>query len=334
VYNSAVGVTKEAKATPLQLSVIFVNWNSTGYLRESIASIDQWTPDVEREIIVVDNASPERDVEALKEQFKDIVLVMSPKNLGFARANNLGFKHSTGQYLLFLNPDTKLNSSAISIMLAHLESLKDAGVVGCRLLNGDLSLQTSCIQTFPTILNQALDAEVLRRHWPNSRLWGIAPLFSSRPEPAVVEVISGACMLMRREVFEQVGMFSSDYFMYAEDLDLCYKAVRAGYRNYYVGGATVIHYGGGSSTPERATIRKWQSIMLYCVKNHGRLYASAFALVMSLVAMGRLTVLALSRLRTAKRVEPDRYSASAKWSAILKTLTHPSPYFKKSQESS
>src|SRR5665213_2947774 len=204
-------------------------------------------------------------------------------------------------------------------MMERLESLKNAGVVGCRLLNGDLSLQMTSIQTFPTILNHALDAEVLRRRWPNSRLWGLAPLFSASPEPAQVEVISGACMMIRRDVFEKVGMFSEDYFMYAEDLDLCYRVMHAGYRNYYVGNATVIHYGGGSSTPEPATVRKWQSIILYCVKNHGRLYASAFALVMSLVAIGRLTVIALPFvLRKAKSIEKGHYPAFAKWSTILK----------------
>jgi len=275
---------------------------------------------------VVDNASPDRDVDVLVENFIDITLIKSPENLGFARANNLGFKHSTGDYLLFLNPDTKLNGPAINVMMERLESLKNAGVVGCRLLNGDLSVQTSCIQTFPTILNQALDAEVLRRRWPNSRLWGIAPLFSSGVEPVAVEVISGACMLMRRDVFEKIGMFSEDYFMYGEDIDLCYKAERAGYRNYYIGGATVIHYGGGSSMPERATVRKWESIMLYCVKNYGRWYAWRFRIVMTIVAIARVIVLFVSTVVSGRsRPEVGRFSPSKKWSAVLRTLLNVAP---------
>jgi GT2 family glycosyltransferase len=314
------------------VSVIVVNWNSSGYLRECLVSIRRCVVGVEYEVVVVDNHSPDEEVDALPEEFNEIKMFKSPVNLGFAKANNLGFGQSKGEYLLFLNPDTKLNSPAIDLMLRQIESLADAGVVGCRLLNSDLSVQTTAIQTFPTILNQALDAEILRRRWPNSRLWGIGPLFSHLCEVVPVEVISGACMMIRRDVFEKVGMFSEDYFMYAEDLDLCYKVMQAGYRNYYVGGATVIHYGGGSSTPESATIRKWQSIMLYCVKHHGRLYTSAFALVMSVVAAARLLVLALtSGLRRAKRREPGRYSPSAKWSAILKTVLNPSPYFKRSQ---
>jgi N-acetylglucosaminyl-diphospho-decaprenol L-rhamnosyltransferase len=318
----------------LKLSVIFVNWNSTAYLRQCLSSLDQWAHDVERETIVVDNASPAQDVDVLRAEFKEITLIKSPQNLGFARANNLGFQHSTGEYLLFLNPDTRLNSPAIHRMIEQLESLPDAGVVGCRLLNADLSVQTTCIQTFPTILNQALDAEALRSRWPNSRLWGIAPLFSSGGGPAAVEVISGACMLMRRNVFEKIGQFSEEYFMYGEDVDLCYKATRAGFCNYYVGNATVIHYGGGSSTPERATVRKWQSIMRYCVKHNGPLYASIFALVMSVVAIGRLALLALHSLpRRGQRLERGSYSASAKWSAVLRTLLSSFPYSKGHQES-
>ncbi len=248
----------------MQLSFIFVNWNSTEYLRECIASIYEYTRDVNFELIVVDNASPDGDVGILTQQFRNLKLIESPENLGFGRANNLGFRHSTGKYVLFLNPDTKLVSPAIHTMLTHLESLEAAGIVGCRLLNSDLSVQSSCIQTFPTILNQALDTDFLRARWPHSRLWGTSPLFSDRSSPAKVEVISGACMMMRREVFERIGFFSEEYFMYAEDLDLCRKAVHAGYHNYYIGDATIIHHGGKSSSPRRRPSpsgARWCSIL-------------------------------------------------------------------------
>ena len=304
----------------MTLSIILVNWNSTDYLRECIRSIYEWTKGVTFEIIVVDNASPSADVDSLKDEFTDIRLLKSDKNLGFAGANNHGFKSSAGEYILFLNPDTKLISPAINILLETLQALPRAAMVGCKLLNGDLTLQTSCIQTFPTILNQALDMEVLRTRWPSSRLWGIAPLYSSDPAPAPVEVISGACMMVPRKTFEQVGLFSEDYFMYAEDLDLCYKSVRAGYQNYYLGSASVIHYGGKSSSPQSATVRKWESIMLYCAKHHGRVYAFWFRLVMSCVASFRIVLLAFH-----KEPQPaeGRYTASAKWTTILKTLLTP-----------
>lgn len=311
-------------ATGIRLSVILVNWNSTVYLGNCISSVREWCGDMHPEIIVVDNASPDGDVDVLGERYDDIRIIKCPVNLGFGRANNVGFRLSTGQYILFLNPDTELNSPAIQLMLNGLLTLEDAGVIGCRLLNGDLSVQTSCIQSFPTILNQALDTDVLRSRWPRSRLWGIGPLFGQDDGAVAVEVVSGACMLMRREVFERVGLFSEEYFMYGEDLDLCYKVVKAGYRNYYVGGATVIHYGGGSSgNPELATVRKWESIVHYCVKNHGRAYGCAFAAVIAAVALSRIVLLALAGLLFHGN-QPARgsYSAVAKWRTVLRTVVN------------
>src|ERR1700687_5782969 len=109
----------------MDLSIVFVNWNSTDYLRESIESLYHFTRNVSFEIIVVDNASPEKDVDSLKEQFPEIILMHSDKNLGFAGVNNLGFRQSIGKYVLFLNPDTRLVTPAIDTMMRRIESLPD-----------------------------------------------------------------------------------------------------------------------------------------------------------------------------------------------------------------
>ena len=308
--------------TSVDVSIIIVNWNSIDYLRECVVSICERTQDASFEVIVVDNASPAGDAERLEQQLpRKVKLIKSPTNLGFAGANNLGFRHSSGKYLLFLNPDTKLVSPAIDTMVQGIQALPDAGVLGCRLLYSDLSLQTSCIQTFPTILNQLLDSDWLCQRWPDSKLWGIGPLFSNSSEPAKVEVISGACMLVRRDVFEQVGLFSEDYFMYAEDLDLCYKVARSGHSNYYLGTATVIHYGGKSSNPGWATQMKWKSIPRFCEKNYGQFYAAMFRIAMASAAIGRLIAISVTGLfgstfgsRQSRRV------AFVKWKLILKTL--------------
>src|SRR5579872_7241306 len=215
----------------MELSIICVNWNSVDYLRECIASVYEFTRDISFEIIVVDNASSQEGVDALKEKFPEVTLIKSAKNLGFAGANNLGFRRSSGAYVLLLNPDTKLISPAINVMLEHMKSLTDAGIVGCKLLNTDLSVQLTAIQKFPTILNQVFDLEYLQLRWPRCPLWEIAPLFSTSVKVIKVEVISGACMLLRRQVFQQVGMFSEEYFMYAEDIDLNYKVKSAGFTN-------------------------------------------------------------------------------------------------------
>ena len=278
----------------MDLSIICVNWNSLGYLQECIPSIYEWTGDLTFEVIVVDNASPQGDVESLQEQFPGIKLIKSKKNLGFAGANNLGFKHSYGNNVLFLNPDTKLRSPAISMMNRQMGSLPNPGIVGCRLLNADLSVQTSSILKFPRIWNAILQVEYLRLRWPER--WGIGPLFSTDPKPVEVEAISGACMLVGRDVFEKVGMFSEDYFMYSEDVDLCYKTAHAGFKNYYIGQASIVHYGGKSSVPERQNVMKTTAELLFCQKNYGSAYALMFRIMLALNAMVRLALLAVLRL--------------------------------------
>ena len=305
----------------MDLSIICVNWNSVNYLRECIPSVYEHTQGITFEIIVVDNASPEGGVDALKQEFPDIVLIKSSENLGFAGANNLGFKQSKGKCILFLNPDTKLLNPAINIVLQRLQSLPDAGIVGCKLLNGDLSVQTSSIMRFPGILNQVFQAEYLRLRWPSFPLWNIGPLFSSSAEPAKVEVITGACMMMRREIFEKVGMFSEEYFMYAEDMDLCWKVSRAGFSNYYVGEGRIVHFAGVSSPREWQTIMKMRAELRLCAKFHGRYYAFLFRSVFSMNAAIRLfAVTLLSLFRKGSRSKEASSGASTKYRAILKCL--------------
>jgi GT2 family glycosyltransferase len=306
----------------MELSIICVNWNSVDYLRECIASIYEFTRGISFEIIVVDNASPEAGVDVLKDEFPGITLITSEKNLGFAGANNLGFKHSTGSYVLFLNPDTKLMEPTITIMLECIKSLPDAGVVGCKLLNTDLSIQLNSIQKFPTILNQVLDTEYLRLRWPHCPLWEIEPLFRKDVKVIRVEVISGACMLLKREVFQEVDMFSEDYFMYAEDLDLNYKLKQAGYSNYYIGETAIIHHGGRSSSRQKvsqwATIMKHRAMLRYYRKTRGRAYESMYRAAMGCAAVGRLTLLTL--MFPLGNIVWDRAllkDATAKWKAVL-----------------
>jgi N-acetylglucosaminyl-diphospho-decaprenol L-rhamnosyltransferase len=309
----------------MDLSIIFVNWNSVNYLRECLASIYEHTQSIAFEIIVVDNASPEGGVDALKKQFPDIVLIKSAENLGFAGANNVGFRKSTGKFVLFLNPDTKLLNPAINIVLRSFESLPNAGIVGCKLLNADLSVQTSSIMKFPGILNQVLQSEVLRLRWPSFPLWDIGPLFSSDPKPAKVEVITGACMMMRREVFEIVGMFSEEYFMYAEDVALCWKLTRAGFSNYYVEEGNVVHYGGVSSPREWQIVMKMKAELQLCANFRGRFYAFLFRSALALNAAIRLCVTTLmGSLKKPGRGKESLNTASLKYRAILKTLLTPS----------
>jgi N-acetylglucosaminyl-diphospho-decaprenol L-rhamnosyltransferase len=303
----------------MNLSIICVNWNSVDYLRECIASIYRNTRDISFEIIVVDNASPQGGVEALKDRFPQITIVKSDRNLGFAGANNVGFEKSCGDYVLFLNPDTELVGPAINTLMERIQELPDAGIVGGKLLNSDMTISTTSIQKFPTILNQILNIEYLRVRWPACPLWGLAPLFAADSTCVEVDVIPGACMLMSRDTFKRTRGFSEDYFMYAEDIDLNLKVRQLGLKSYYVAQATVIHHGGKSSSRQKvnqwSTMMKYRAMLRFYKKTRGQLYGDAYRTAMGLSAAGRLVVLALAFPfgdRDSVR------SASAKWNAVLK----------------
>lgn len=306
----------------MDLSIICVNWNSVPYLRECLASVYEHTHGLTFEVIVVDNASPSRDVGTLREQFPEITIIESGENLGFSRANNLGFRNSCGRCVLFLNPDTRLITPAINTMIEHLLSLPDAGIVGAKLLNSDLSVQTESIQRFPSILNQLFDVEYLRLKWPGCPLWKIAPLFVEPSGPTKVDVIPGACELLKREVFEAAGMYSEDYFMYAEDIDLNYKIAALGLSRYYVGKAVIIHHGGKSSTQHKvnhwATKMKFRAMVTLSRKWRGRVYSAAYRMAMAVAAAGRLVILTLVLpFARSQRREKVR-GASAKWRTVFK----------------
>ena len=307
----------------MQLSIIYVNWNSLDYLRESIASVYQFTRHTEFEIIVVDNASPEGGIDEISQAFPQVTVIPSTRNLGFAGANNLGFAHSSGEYILLLNPDTQLFESSIDIMMDRAQKLSNAGIIGCKLLNTDRSVQLTSIQTFPNLINQVLDAEVLLTRWPKSRLWGIAPLFDDGVDTVPVQVITGACMLIRREVFEKAGRYSEDYFMYAEDLDLNYNVAKLGLTNYYVGATSLIHHGGRSSSRQRsshwATVMKYKAMVLYFRKTHGRFYEWLYRTAIAASAFFRIALLLLLRPFANTLWDKNSMSFSSdKWKAVLK----------------
>ncbi len=244
----------------MDLSIIIVNWNSKDYLKRCIRSVLDSTQGIEYEIVVIDSGSFDGCGEMLKQEYPQVRFVQSEKNIGFAGANNAAFKVSNGRNLLFLNPDTEIEGLAIGALYCELTTLQNVGVVGAKLLNTDGSIQTSCIQAFPTVLNQLLDFDVLRTAFPRSGIWGTRSLFEGGSAAREVDAVSGACLMIKRSLFESVGMFTADYFMYSEDIDLCFKVRQAGRMNYYVPSAVVVHHGGTSSS--KSSIGGFPDVMM------------------------------------------------------------------------
>ena len=312
-------------ATPkpqLDLSIIIVNWNSEAFMRKCLASVYASTKEVDFEVIVVDNASFDCSAESLIAEFPSVKFIQSSTNLGFARANNLGVQAAKGRNLLFLNPDTETIGEAISRMSSFLDATPDAGIVGCRLLNTDLSLQTTCVQRFPSLLNQLVDAEHLRRTLPDLKLWGMQAL-NSNGTPVQVEVICGACLMIKSRVFNSVGQFSSNYFMYAEETDLCFKTYQAGWKNYYLGSVSVVHHGQGSSASRSedhfSSIMMRQSLLEFMRLRRGSAYAAAYQVSTIVAAVLRLLMLAVAFLFTGGRDERELLRGTFfKWVKVLR----------------
>lgn len=274
------------------------------------------------EIIVVDNASFDGSDRLLRDEFPAVIFVQLKENIGFGKANNLGFRHSSGKNLLFLNPDTVMLGQAICTMYYHLKEIPYAGAVGCTLLNSDHSIQRSCVQKFPTIPNQILDIDYLKAQLPCWKFWGINPLLSYNGSPREVEAVSGACLMVKRHIFEEIEKFTSEYFMYAEDIDLCYKINSAGYKVYYISDAKVVHHGGGSSEKREdngGVVLMRESIFQFFKMRKGKFRAAGYRFSMLIAAVMRMTIIGALLLLPFNDVQRRRFrSAFTKWRNILR----------------
>lgn len=306
----------------IDLSIIIVNWNSVGHLRNCLRSVQCGRDALAFEVIVIDNASYDGSDELVAREFPAVKFIQSNENGGFARANNMAFEGAIGRNVVFLNPDTEIVDNALERMVRFLDATPDAGAVGCRLLNTDGTLQMSCVQSFPTLINQAVDTELLRKVAPRSNLWGMRALFGDPRAPASVEAVSGACLMVRAATFDRVGRFTEEYFMYAEDLDLCFKLDQAGCTNYFLGDAQVIHHGGQSSsaTSENhfGSIVMRESVARFMRLRRGELAGQLYRATTGILAVVRMSFIAVLMLVTLGQVRrPALQGAMRKWTRIL-----------------
>ena len=307
----------------MDVSIIIVNWNSKDFLGPCLDSVFRETGGIEFEVIVIDSGSFDGCGEFLAANYPAVKFIQSEENLGFARANNRAFEASCGESILFLNPDTELQGPAINLLHAALRDLPDAGVLGGCLLNSDGSIQTSCIKPFPSILGEALNAEVLRRRFPRSRLYGMEALFLKGERPSKVDVVSGACLMIDRGLFEEVGRFSEDYFMYSEDVDLCFQVRKAGRENFYIPAARVTHHGGGSS--EQSAVNTFSSVMMlearwkYFRKTRSLGYGLLYRVTVSVMSLVRITLSLVCLLPACVSTRRGRWvKALRKWWASFR----------------
>ena len=274
----------------IDLSIIIVNYNVKEFLKNLLHSIHKATQNLSIEIIVVDNASDDGSVEMIKEKFPDVILITNEKNLGFGKANNIGLKKARGKYILLINPDTLVAEDTFIKLIEFFEAHPEAGMAGCKILNPDGTLQLACRRSFPGPWTSFTKVTGLSNLFPKSKLFARYNLtYLDENQTYEVDAISGSFMMLRKEVYEKVGGFDEQFFMYGEDLDLCYRVQKAGYKIYYVHTTQIIHYKGEST--KRSSLdetRVFYNAMHLFVKKHFASSLIVEAILRSAIALRSL----------------------------------------------
>ncbi len=244
----------------LKLSIIIVNYNARNYLKDCISSIKKNVNSDIFEIILVDNDSSDGSVEYIQEQFPEIDIISHKKNLGYAVGNNRGIKKSKGRYILFLNPDTIVFDEAIHFLLKELENNRNAGAVGPALFKGKNKYQISFGKKVNFIF------EVFQKCFFNLYYKLKLKHFSLKKE---VGWLSGACLMVRKSILDDIGYFDEQFFLYFEDIDLCYRIREEGWKIYYFPRAKVFHEGGASTSLLNFSFRyEYRKSQIYFYKKH------------------------------------------------------------------
>jgi len=233
----------------IDLSIIIVSYNTRDLLRDCLASIAKAEREgLAIEVVVVDNGSTDRSDQMVENQFPQVKLIANKKNIGFAAANNIGLKHSTGRYLLFLNPDTIVGPGTFKAMISFMDKNPKVGAATCRVELPDGTLDYSCHRGFPTPWNAFAFFSGLAKVFPKTKLFAGYPL-SFLPLDRIHEIDSacGAFLIVRREAGKEIGWWDEDYFWYGEDLDFCFRLKKKGWKIIFNPETKIIHYKGAAS---------------------------------------------------------------------------------------
>jgi GT2 family glycosyltransferase len=269
------------------LSIILVNYNGKEVLKYAIQSVINTIQEIGYEIIVVDNASDDGSVDMLKNEYPSVVIVENNYNLGFSKANNMGIERSCGKYILLLNSDTEVIDDCIAKCIDYMDKDSGVGALGSRVILTDGSLDHACKRGFPTPGNALCYILKLYKLFKNNKTFG-RYMLNYLPDDEINEVdsLTGAFMLLRREVIEEVGLLDEDFFMYGEDIDWCYRIKEAGWKIIYFPKAVTIHYKGGSSGRHRyKIIYEFHRAMWLFYKKH---YIKRYILLITLLVFSAI----------------------------------------------
>ncbi len=301
----------------MKLSIIIVSWNTCDLLEACLNSVFLYPPSVDFEVWLVDNNSQDDSLDMVRSQFPQVKIIENDMNVGFAEANNQAIQRSQGSYILLLNPDTEVTANAIQSLVDFMDKYADAGAVGACLLNPDGTLQTSCSPR-PTLFREWWRMA----HFDTVYAYGRYNMHTwDKQSPREVDVIQGAALLLRKSVLDKIGSLDSSYFMYSEEVDLCVRIQKAGWRLYWAPASQVVHYGGQSTNQVAGEMFEhlYSSKVLFFRKHYGQLSAEMYKFILLITILPRILLTPLARLQTAEKQQRSQ-QMGRRYRQLLKTL--------------
>jgi len=253
----------------MQLSVIILNYNVRYFLELCVLSVQKALENVDGEIIVIDNNSQDNSCEMMKRRFPKVKLIENKENSGFPKGNNIGVAVAKGEYICILNPDTVVAEDTFTKVLAFAKKQKELGIVGVKLIDGTGNFLPESKRGIPTPFVAFTKITGLYKIFPTTFGKYYAQHLSEN-ETGKVDILVGAFMLMKRDLYNEIGGFDENCFMYSDDIDLSYMALKKGKSNYYFHETSVIHYKGESTVKDGTYMKRFQEAMNFFYKKHFR----------------------------------------------------------------
>ncbi len=302
----------------MKLTVIIVNYNVRYFLEQCLHSVHKAMRNVSGEVYVVDNNSVDGSVEMVAERFPWVKLIANRENTGFSKANNQAMRIAEGEYVLLLNPDTVVEEDTFEKVVRFMDEHPDAGGLGVKMVDGKGIFLPESKRGLPTPETSFYKIFGLSRIFPRSAKFNRYHLgHLNSEETHEVEILSGAFMLMRKKALDTVGLLDEAFFMYGEDVDLSWRIIQGGWKNYYFPGTTIIHYKGEST--KKGSLNYvfvfYNAMAIFARKHYSEKHAAAYNVVIKFAIWMRATVAVLSRF--FKRISLPLIDAAALYLSML-----------------
>lgn len=308
----------------IDLSILIVSWNTKPFLKGCLQSLREGIRDICHEVFVVENASQDGSAEMIRDEFPEVSLLVNAENRGFAAANNQAVKLAKGRYVLFLNPDTLIHERSLDRMVRFMDEHPEAGAVGCKLLNADGTIQHST-RRVPTFGIMFYENTLLGRFFYfRGKIRHYKRRASAYDRVEEVDATSGAALMVRKSVLDEVGLMDERYFMFFEEMDLCRRIWAKGYKIYFMPEAVITHLGGESrrQNPEMNLVIQ-KSLMRYFRKFEGPTKTFLFKIIykplfiMTMICDLFFDLLHFWKYRTIRK---DRTKLERRWRRVQRSL--------------